>query len=219
MKEKIESLVYAIVPIGIFFVIPNMIAIVFYIFGGGDFIQKQPFLFTLIGYAFILLTLRKLEKIYPVSNSLGELKKGMFDPANILLGIGFGFLLWAFSAFLNLILFPFFPNYGEEISVFFNRDQLFVNALVIVLVGPIVEEVIFRDKIYKRLEESFGPSHAIFIQALLFGFVHSIALQKIYTTVLGMGLGYVRHKKNSLIIPVLAHMTINAIGFILAQSL
>lgn len=219
MREKIESLVYAMIPIGIFFIVPNIIAIILFLLGGDAFLENQPFAFTLIGYCGIMLVLGKLEKIYPVSNSKREITTGIFNLKYILLGLVWGVGLWAASAVLNSLLIPFFPNYGEEMSMFFDKDQWILNALAIVVMGPIVEEVIFRDKIYKRLEEAFGSETAIFIQGIMFGFVHSVPLQKIYTTLLGIGLGYSRKKGKTLVTPIIAHMTINAIGFIVAQNL
>lgn len=76
---------------------------------------------------------------------------------------------------------------GEDIfaKYFMNGPGL----LYVVLLGPIIEEVIFRGAILRSLEP-FGQNFAIVVSSLLFGLYHLILFQGIFAFFIGLVLAY-----------------------------
>lgn len=96
-----------------------------------------------------------------------------------------------------------------------------VNILSIiasVLLAPIGEEFACRGVIFhyaKRMVWDLENRRKAFwiantIQALLFGILHANIIQGSYAFLLGLVLGYLRHRYNSLVPAILAHMFINS---------
>ncbi|MCL2749810.1 MAG: CPBP family intramembrane metalloprotease [Coriobacteriia bacterium] len=65
-----------------------------------------------------------------------------------------------------------------------------VGLLYVALLGPIIEEIIFRGAILNRLSRH-GINFAIVTQALMFGLFHGILFQSFYAFFMGLILGYV----------------------------
>lgn len=86
-----------------------------------------------------------------------------------------------------------------------------INAVLIVGVGPFVEELLFRG-VGVRVLSVFGSTAAIVISGLMFGLVHGIWAALPALVVFGIGLGYVRHRTGSVFPAFLAHAAFNAIG-------
>ncbi|MDR0499940.1 MAG: CPBP family intramembrane metalloprotease [Coriobacteriales bacterium] len=65
-----------------------------------------------------------------------------------------------------------------------------IGILYVVLLGPIMEEIIFRGAILRHLER-YGANFAIVISSLLFGLYHLIFFQAIFAFLIGLLLAYV----------------------------
>ncbi|MBQ8879835.1 MAG: CPBP family intramembrane metalloprotease [Clostridia bacterium] len=83
--------------------------------------------------------------------------------------------------------------------------------LVVVIIGPIFEELIFRKILLDRLSV-YGDRLAIAVSAISFGLFHGNINQLIYATGLGIILGYLYTRTRNVIYPILMHMLINFIG-------
>ena len=111
------------------------------------------------------------------------------------------------GALLNLIVSYFVPaQSGGEVEI--------VPLMIIcVLLGPIVEEIVFRGILLKMFGAAVGVFFSIVITALLFSVSHAISqadmVQVIYTFVLGILLGVVRYKSTSLWSAIAVHMSFN----------
>ena len=75
----------------------------------------------------------------------------------------------------------------------FNVLMTVSGMLYVVLIGPIVEEIMFRGAIMRSLER-FGVNFAIIISSLLFGAYHIILYQAVFAFFLGILLAYVAHR-------------------------
>ena len=133
--------------------------------------------------------------------------------------IMYGVELWLFTSLLNSLLLPFFSDYGQQITEMFGEKEKGLRFVVLVILAPFLEEYLFRYKIQGYLKEGFNKTSAILLQGLFFGLIHAIALQKIYASVLGIGLGFVREKEGKLQSSIITHMTINSIGFLIGSFL
>ena len=92
------------------------------------------------------------------------------------------------------------------------RAPAFVaNAVAIVLVGPLVEEVTFRGLGF-RLLERFGQRWAIVLSGVAFALSHGLFRFLPATVVFGLGLGYLRSRTRSLYPGIVVHVVFNALG-------
>jgi tetratricopeptide (TPR) repeat protein len=89
--------------------------------------------------------------------------------------------------------------------------------LSIVVVGPIVEEILFRGLIYGALEKRLRVSGAILISSFLFALVHLQVVYFIPIFCLGVVLGWARWKANSLGLSMLLHVLNNGIALMLLK--
>ncbi len=84
----------------------------------------------------------------------------------------------------------------------------------VVIVGPIVEEILFRGLIYGALEKRLRVFGAIVISSFLFALVHLQVVYFIPIFCLGLVLGWARWKANSLGLPILIHVLNNGVALL-----
>lgn len=129
-------------------------------------------------------------------------------PLGLLLALCLSYIIGELTTFL--------PNYAIISS---NYKAMFsdihpVNLfLVIVLIGPICEEVIFRGIILEGLAKTYPPTKAIILSSIIFGFVHLQPLQIISTFFMGLVLSWVYLRTKCLWICIIIHMINNIITF------
>lgn len=126
----------------------------------------------------------------------------------VIMGLG----AWLMCVMLTQLLIPFFPEY-EAINELFDNNEVILRAIVLVVMAPLLEEYLFRGKIQEYLKEGFGTGFAIVIQAILFGSLHQLNLQKIYSTFIGIVFGVVREKEGNFLSTFIMHMMVNLIGW------
>ncbi|MBS1571880.1 MAG: CPBP family intramembrane metalloprotease [Bacteroidetes bacterium] len=112
---------------------------------------------------------------------------------------------------------PFFGTLYESFSKQMEEISLSPMAMVVmtVILAPILEEIVFRGIILKgMLNKGVNPKKAIFISALVFGVIHGYPWQLVGAFFLGLVLGLVYEKTNSLLIPILLHAFNNGLASI-----
>ncbi len=119
---------------------------------------------------------------------------------------------WLICILITQILTPFFPDYEAINQLFVNNEDL-LRFCVVVIMAPLLEEYLFRGKILAYLKTGFPVKFAILIQALLFASLHALALQKIYSFIMGIIFGIVREKEKNFWSTFIMHMLINLIGW------
>ena len=97
-------------------------------------------------------------------------------------------------------------------------SPIWVVILVVVVIGPIVEELIFRKVIIDRMSV-YGDRAAVLMSSIAFGLFHGNFHQLFYATALGLVLGYVYTKTRRCIYTVLLHMMVNFMGSVPALLL
>jgi hypothetical protein len=90
-----------------------------------------------------------------------------------------------------------------------------VMILFAVVIGPIVEELIFRRLIIDRLS-MHGDGFAVIVSAVAFGVFHQNLYQLFYATFLGFILGYLYVKTRNVIYPMILHVIFNFLGSVVA---
>lgn len=85
------------------------------------------------------------------------------------------------------------------------------------LIGPICEEIIFRGIILEGLAQKYNPTKAIIFSALIFGIIHLQPLQVISAFFIGLILGWIYLKTQSLWVVIALHVINNTIAFTFAD--
>lgn len=109
-------------------------------------------------------------------------------------------------------------NYGNLLESTLNDLPLWFIFLAVVIVGPIMEELIYRKMTLDRLIP-FGEKRAVFFTALIFGLAHGNLHQFFYTFGGGLILGWLYVYTRRLRYPVLLHVVFNFLGGFLPMLL
>ena len=131
---------------------------------------------------------------------------------------GFGLCLVANG--IAMLLQYLTPNLFEQYMELMESAGMGENVVTIiaaVLLAPIGEEILCRGIVMhyaRKMSAGIGSEKASFwianvLQALLFGIMHGNFVQGTYAFILGMGLGLLRHKFQSLYPAMLCHFAIN----------
>lgn len=102
-----------------------------------------------------------------------------------------------------------FTGYSEVSEQAFSGQPVGLMILVVGIIGPICEELMFRGIVFHRLKDWVKPQAAIVISALLFGIYHGNVVQFFYATCMGMMLAVIYDKTGTLWISIVAHIAAN----------
>jgi uncharacterized protein len=95
-----------------------------------------------------------------------------------------------------------------------DRAPAFVlNAFVTAVLGPIVEELLFRGIGFYLLAQ-FGQVAAVVVTAIAFALTHGILVGLPIFFIIGVGLGFMRSRTGSIYPPILLHAGFNTIALI-----
>ncbi|MBQ8174617.1 MAG: CPBP family intramembrane metalloprotease [Clostridia bacterium] len=103
---------------------------------------------------------------------------------------------------------------SNPVTDMLSDTPLWVIFVVVVVLGPVVEELLFRHAVMRRLLP-FGEKNAIFFSAVAFGLMHGNFYQLFYTVGMGVLIGYLYARTRMVIYPILLHMLYNFMGSIL----
>lgn len=117
---------------------------------------------------------------------------------------------------INLV-YPIPVEYIEKFKELLSTsDKSVWTILLVVGVLPgICEEILFRGFLIRGFEEK-GKWNAIVITGILFGILHLDPFRLIPIILIGIWLGFLLYKTNSLYIPIIAHISNNAISLIIS---
>ena len=102
-----------------------------------------------------------------------------------------------------------FTGYSEVSEQAFSGQPVGLMILVVGIIGPICEELMFRGIVFNRLKDWVKPQAAIAISALLFGIYHGNVVQFFYATCMGVMLVIIYDKTGTLWISIVAHIAAN----------
>ena len=128
-----------------------------------------------------------------------------------LLGIAGMILL---SAGISGLLQPFALDDDGAYKLFEQMSTHWAGFLCIAVVGPIVEELVFREGILRSLlNKGYAPWIALSISSLLFGIIHMNFFQMIPAVFMGFVLGWFYLRTGNLLLPAIAHIANNTFAF------
>jgi CAAX protease family protein len=97
-------------------------------------------------------------------------------------------------------------------------QQYFVNAIMIAVVTPVVEELLFRGAGYSLLVR-FGQVVAILVVGVTFGLVHGLVYGLAALTIFGVGLAWLRAKTASVYPCIAIHCLFNSVALVAAVTI
>ena len=122
------------------------------------------------------------------------------------------------SLWLQSVL-DFLPNFaGEELLDFIQHRW---GYLVVCILAPLAEEVVFRGAVLRTMLEHWEGSKrwtAIIISALLFGLAHMNPAQIPHAFLMGVLLGWLYERSRSLIPCVVLHCANNTIAYLMTAA-
>ncbi|MCI6995118.1 CPBP family intramembrane glutamic endopeptidase [uncultured Methanobrevibacter sp.] len=107
---------------------------------------------------------------------------------------------------------------SNPIQNLINSTDIWLNLLLISIIGPIFEEFFFRKLLIDRTIV-YGAKVSIILSAVIFGLVHGNLNQFFYSALIGGFLGYVYIKTGRITYTIALHMIINLIGSVVSLSL
>lgn len=131
--------------------------------------------------------------------------------------LGVGYLLNFAGTFINAYIGQFTGKSAMEMNPVVEMTAEFSPSMLLYMcvVGPIMEEVMFRGFLLKRARV-FGDWTAVVYTALMFGLLHGNISQFLYATAIGLIFGYVAVKTNSIRYTIALHMIVNTFSSVVA---
>ncbi|WP_415954082.1 lysostaphin resistance A-like protein [Methanobrevibacter woesei] len=96
-----------------------------------------------------------------------------------------------------------------------DSSSIYTNLLLMVIMAPIFEEIIFRKLLIDRTIK-YGKGVSILLSALIFGLFHGNLNQFFYAFIIGGFFAYVYIKTGKIIYTILLHLTVNFFGSIIS---
>lgn len=157
-----------------------------------NFLNNHSYIVAILNIIILLPIFKKQYKKYQINY-----KQNIKDIHKIII---LGIVL---SLIINIILLVFKPleNLSTEISIF-----LILNTCI---VGPILEEYVFRGIVFNKLLEFNNKKESILITTTIFALIHGNILNIIYAFIMGLIMNIIYIKYKNIKMPIIYHITIN----------
>lgn len=142
----------------------------------------------------------------------------VFCIRNLIIYLITGFATQVAVSMCLVLILPLFPQTQAKYMLLLESligGNVLVTVLATVILAPIVEEIIFRELMTKKLCKLFPFWFVNIIQAITFGIYHLNIVQAVYAFVLGLLLGFVAYRLKSVWASVVLHGTINASALVI----
>ena len=163
-----------------------------------DYISSKTLLIVLITAIIFIPLLYRVFKKYKTKNN--------FKFKNIFIPIAFGIsisLIYNITLFHLNNLFYFTSNF--EVS----NIPIIVQIICSGILGPILEEIVFRGIVYNKLKTFNKPIISIILTSIIFALFHSDIINAIYAFGVSFILIYLYEKYKTLKAPILMHIFLN----------
>lgn len=163
-----------------------------------NFLNNYQFVIAiLLAVIFIPLLYKEYKKEPIEKNKLAE--------DSIFSLIGLGIILSLLFNIFGYYLTRFLPI----TDVFQGGNNILISLITIGIIGPIIEELMFRGIMYRDCKKKYSNMTSILITTFVFTLLHFSFIQMIYAFALGFLLIYVYEKYHSLKAPIILHITSN----------
>lgn len=130
-------------------------------------------------------------------------------------------ILWGFVLVLitGIVIEPVLNLFPESFLDLLN--QMGANGgwsvLMLAVLAPVMEEVLFRGILLEAVREKYSSGRAIVVSALMFGVIHIIPQQVVNAFVIGLILGFIYVRTDSLWPVIIIHALNNAMAYVIMQ--
>lgn len=155
---------------------------------------KQIYIALIVAIIFIPLLINDYKKYKKQTNT----KINYFYL--IILGIILSLIYNVFAYYLNFVL---------KTSLFDNSNNIAITLLSTGILGPIIEELMFRGIIYNELKSKYSNMKSILLTTIFFAIIHINIIQILYALIIGFILIFVYEKYNNIKAPIILHMASN----------
>lgn len=164
----------------------------------------------------VLLWLMKKDYEYPVNRRQKEerfiwkkYKKELdFKAIPAFVAMGVFATLGLSRVMLMLPIDGILGSYAENQAIY-GLSSIWVQLLVFGILSPVVEELLFRGLVYKRLKIYYEASIAAYISAIIFAVAHFNLLQGLYAFAMGIIFAFVHEKYKTVFAPMIIHWVAN----------
>lgn len=118
----------------------------------------------------------------------------------------------AITAFISFIT-PF--DVSNPVQSMINSSDIWLNLMLISIIGPIFEEIFFRKLLIDRTMK-YGAKASILVSALLFGLFHGNLNQFFYAFLIGGFFAYVYIRTGKIKYTILLHIIVNLMGSVVS---
>lgn len=150
----------------------------------------------------------------PIPKAQIEKKKLSFPKLLLFFIVCFGISMIAsmtVNKAINMITALTGIRFNDVVSEMLDDVSIWYNIIIVAIIGPIFEELLFRKLIIGRLA-TYGQKSAIIISALLFGLLHGNLAQFFYATLFGIILGHIYCCTGKLRYTIAIHIGFNALA-------
>ena len=174
-------------------------------------VSEQAVTFTgyMVQFVLIIVLTLAYRRSRGGSGTLLRFSMKWFNAALILWGVVLVFMIGVVIEPL-LELFP--DSYLEMLSNAIGRGGWAIATTVIA--APIMEEMLFRGIVLESVRSRYGSFRAIIISAAVFGLIHIIPQQVINAFLVGIVLGFIYVKTESLTSVIILHAINNALAYL-----
>lgn len=162
------------------------------------YINSKTLLIVIITFIILFPILYKVYKKY--------IKKSNYSIKDIYIPLLFGISI-------SLIYNISFYNFNNIVHFTNNFDgstiPLYIQIITTGIIGPILEEILFRGIVYNKLKEFNPTMRSIILTSIIFGLIHFNLLNSIYAFGVSFMFIYLYEKYKTLKAPITMHMALN----------
>ena len=173
------------------------------ILAGNDTVLWDILISAVIGIPILLYIYRK--------STFGQSSRCTDKKTGILLFLAGAGLSLAFRELLAIVG---DLGYEQEVSTLLTGNIL-LEVLVLLILSPLFEELLFRGVIYERLKTRMPIRAAVILSAVFFGLYHGNLSQGIFGFLMGIVLAWAMERYRTVTAPLLIHMGVNAAALLL----
>ena len=158
-----------------------------------------------IGFPILLVMLKKIPKQAPTRNPLSTKSFLKY----VAVSVFFMYIGNTISTYIMLYIEEALGKAPENVvTTVLDSTNIILSIVLIGIVGPIIEEIMFRKLFTDRLTP-YGEKTAILLPSLFFALFHTNLYQFFYAFLLGMVFSYIYVKTGKLIYTCIIHIFIN----------
>ena len=131
-----------------------------------------------------------------------------------LIAIVFSVLIWIANYFYQIYVFDIqMIDEAQKLMLKFKQEKFAINLMTMVILAPIVEEILFRQLMFKTFANYLSKFMAGFIVSLLFALIHFSFTDALPLFIASSFYVYLTIKSESIIPAIIAHVFNNGLTF------